>query len=247
MLVAGARGEDCTACGVGCSNRGNNGNLHYIGGGQGEYVQTTNFRYVGNGGDFSSARPRRDCTCCLVSLCLLLSLLLPLLLWLFWPTETDSCVVGRENWEFQWSTTKKSRCCFETQGAFGCEAIPATFRPAPGPVDPFNCENDQFEWQAGWSDEKKSWCCSIHGSGCPSDGVVPFVPPSSYDCNAGGANWVKGWSAPKKSFCCTVNTKFCNENIAGPGYGAGAGDGDGIMGAPIATAPPGFVPASQTR
>merc|ERR1711979_48078 len=155
----------------GCSGGNNNGNLYYVGSGQGDYVQETTFRYVGYGGDFSGARPRRDFTC-LVSLCLPLSLLLllPLLLWLFW--STDSCSDGVENWDYQWSKTKKARCCVETRGLYGCAAHIATFRPTPGPVDPFNCQNDLFEWQGGWSDAKKSWCCSIHGSGCPQDAVL---------------------------------------------------------------------------
>lgn len=244
MVVAG-RGEDCTACGVGCNGGGSNG-LQYVGPGGGDYVQETTFRYVGYGGDFSSARPRRDFTCLISTLCCLL--LLPLLLWLMyllWP-YADSCEDGRENWGYLWSPTKQARCCIETRGAYGCKAVMATdiFTPRPGPVDPFNCGNDEAQWQSGWSDEKKSWCCNIHGKGC---GGGPALPATSYDCSAGAANWVKGWSTGKKTWCCSQDQKFCDEGLAGPGYGAGAGEGDGILGAPVATPQAGFVPFSQTR
>merc|ERR1719382_2254831 len=75
-----AQGEDCTACGVGCGGNGQ-GSLAYVGGGQGDYIQETTYKYVGCGGDF--ARPRRDFTCLITTCCLLsLLLLIPLLLWL---------------------------------------------------------------------------------------------------------------------------------------------------------------------
>merc|ERR1711950_31030 len=77
-----AQGEECTACGVGCGG-GGNGALSYVGTGQGEYIQETNYKYVGFGGDFDVVRPRRDFTCFITSCCLLsLLLLLPLLCWL---------------------------------------------------------------------------------------------------------------------------------------------------------------------
>merc|ERR1719384_2624537 len=73
------QGEDCTACGVGCGGNGQ-GSLAYVGGGQGDYIQETTYKYVGCGGDF--ARPRRDFTCLITMCCLLSLLLIPLLLWL---------------------------------------------------------------------------------------------------------------------------------------------------------------------
>merc|ERR1719251_623616 len=78
-----AAGEDCTACGVGCGGGAGSGALSYVGTGQGEYIQETTYKYVGNGGDFDVVRPRRDFTCIITSCCLLsLVLLIPLLLWL---------------------------------------------------------------------------------------------------------------------------------------------------------------------
>merc|ERR1712151_448475 len=76
-------GEDCTACGVGCGGGAGNGALSYVGSGQGEYIQETTYKYVGHGGDFDVARPRRDFTCIITTCCLLsLLLLIPLLCWL---------------------------------------------------------------------------------------------------------------------------------------------------------------------
>merc|ERR1719336_2029287 len=79
-----APGEDCTACGVGCSGGGpGSGAISYVGGGQGSYMQETTYKYVGAGGDFGVVRPRRDFTCIITGCCLLsLLLLLPLLAWL---------------------------------------------------------------------------------------------------------------------------------------------------------------------
>merc|ERR1711920_871670 len=82
-----AQGEDCTACGVGCGGNGQ-GNLAYVGCGQGDYVQETTYKYVGCGGDF--ARSRRDFTCLITTCCLLsLLLLIPLLLWLLSGSATS--------------------------------------------------------------------------------------------------------------------------------------------------------------
>merc|ERR1719220_2330042 len=79
-----APGEECTACGVGCSGGGpGSGAMSYVGGGQGGYMQETTYKYVGAGGDFDVVRPRRDFTCIITGCCLLsLLLLLPLLAWL---------------------------------------------------------------------------------------------------------------------------------------------------------------------
>merc|ERR1719463_557814 len=92
-----AQGEDCTACGVGCGGGGGgSGTMSYVGCGQGQYVQETTYKYVGCGGDFDAVRPRRDFTC-LVTSCCLLSLLLPLLLWLLSGTSSSElydCSIG---------------------------------------------------------------------------------------------------------------------------------------------------------
>merc|ERR1719384_1338984 len=106
-FVAGARGanggacgvgagEECTACGVGCGGGAGNGALSYVGSGQGEYVQETTYKYVGHGGDFDVARPRRDFTCIITGCCLLsLLLLIPLLLWLLSGTSPPyDCEAG---------------------------------------------------------------------------------------------------------------------------------------------------------
>lgn len=240
-------GEDCSACGVGCNGGGGRGvnNMYYVGPRQGDFAQEASYKYVGRGGDFTSVRPRRDYTCCLITgLSSLGLMLLPLLLYGLWP-HADTCEQDTANWQFKWSRLKQARCCAATGGKYGCLVL-FTAKPDPalgGPVDPFNCANEGAEWQAGWSDEKKSWCCSMHGKGC---GGALAVPATTYDCNAGKANWVKGWSAPKKAFCCQTSThEFCDQRQVGPGYGSGAQLG--INGAPIAQTQAGFVPYARTH
>merc|ERR1719490_574632 len=101
-----APGEDCTACGVGCSGGGpGSGAISYVGGGQGSYMQETTYKYVGAGGDFDVVRPRRDFTCIITGCCLLsLLLLLPLLAWLLSGVSTSlpyDCDAG-STWEEEW-------------------------------------------------------------------------------------------------------------------------------------------------
>merc|ERR1719476_900831 len=168
-------GEDCVACGVGCGGTGGgNGALSYVGYGNGEYMQETTYKYVGCGGDFDVVRPRRDFTC-LISMCCLLSLLIPFLLWLLAGTATSlpyDCESGFAQWETFWSPAQQEFCC-STMGR-GCTTAlpeapptvpptpfptppptppptqPPTRPPAPsGPVDPFNCAVDpENTWAA---------------------------------------------------------------------------------------------------
>merc|ERR1712051_961531 len=99
-------GEDCTACGVGCSG-GGQGAMSYVGSGQGQYTTETTYKYVGYGGDFG--RPRRDFTCCLALLTLLsLLLLIPLLLWLF---RGMDCETGFERCQYAWPQRQQTECC----------------------------------------------------------------------------------------------------------------------------------------
>lgn len=219
-------GEECNACGVGCSGAGaGTGALQYVGCGQGDYMAETTYRYVGCGGDF--ARPRRDFTCLLTTCCLLL--LLPLLLWLLagmGSTQLFDCDAGFMQWETEWSKDRQHFCC-ATVGR-GCPPAtpaptpPATPPPTPPPtqpspsrpVDPFNCAVDLV---TSWKADKKAWCCRIHHLGCPPrpQPIVPIVPilppvvPDPYNCADGFANWQAGWSQPKKDWCCRVHGKGC--------------------------------------
>jgi len=192
-----SNGEDVTACGVSCGGGGaGTGAMSYVGGGQGEYVQETTYKYVGCGGDFDAVRPRRDFTCIITTCCLLsLLLLIPLLCWLLSGTTTElyDCEAGFMNWESAWSQAQQEYCCTTT--GRGCATTsmntavptlpptppptppptqPPTRPPAPvGPVDPFNCAVDA---ESTWAADKKEWCCRIHHRGCPPTAPPPFVP-----------------------------------------------------------------------
>jgi len=228
-----ARGEDCTACGVGCGGAGNGGAMSYVGGGQGDYIAETTYQYVGHGGDFS--RPRRDFTCIITTCCLLsLLLLIPLLLWLM-AAPTFSCTTGQDM--LAWSLEQREYCC--TTAGLACvstlpplTALPTqppatalpTQRPAPPPAgDPFNCA---VGVESTWKADKKGWCCKVHHKGCPPTAppfvprppvpppvVQPILPPrppaDPYNCADGFANWQAGWSGPKKVWCCAHHGKGC--------------------------------------
>merc|ERR1711976_424463 len=153
------------------------------------------------------------------------------------------CRVGLQNWQFEWDQQKQMRCC-----AKGFPSCPAPEPPmAMGPVDPYNCALGDLNWQAGWSTEKKQWCCQNHGKGCGHDAPATA---NMYDCEAGTENWVKGWSQNKKDWCCSHGYHGCAGDaatVAGAGYGAGSHGGATPFGAPVATAPQGFVPYGAGR
>lgn len=213
--------------------------MSYVGCGQGEYIQETTYKYVGCGGDFDVARPRRDFTCIISSLCLLsLLLLIPLLMWLLCPTTSlpYDCYEG-STWEAEWPQEKKDYCCMTmgracptTRPTTALPETTPTVAPTPfptppptppitpaGPVDPFNCAVDL---ESTWASDKKEWCCRIHSIGCPST-QPPFVPPmivpttfpavpaDPFDCAAGFANWQSGWSVAKKQWCCEHHHRGC--------------------------------------
>lgn len=245
MMYSNA-GNDCTDGGVGCGGGPQrDGPMTYTGPGQGGYIQETGYKYVGYGGDFGVARPRRDFTCLIASCCLLS--LIPLLLWLLSCLLTTSqlfdCETNFATCQLRWSKRQEEFCC-STVGR--CCMEPDRFEdptppPGPvGPVDPFNCADGALNWRSEWSVEKKEWCCKIHDKGCPANGEGwDAVPAAQYDCNAGFANWVKGWSIPKKVWCCNSAQKGCigsgamSEGQAeNQGYGAGAQHGN--FGAPVA-------------
>jgi len=235
MLATGPMGNDVTACGVGCGSSGANGDMRYVGGGQGSYIPETQYRYIGHGGDFTNARPRRDFTIIICGSILGLMLLLGALCLLLWPAvEEIDCVTGAEDWGRLWGQRRQAYCC-RTRG-IGCQMdTPATAAPGPvGPVDPFNCADGFQMWQSDWSVEKKQWCCRIHTKGC---GSTADVPAAQYDCQSSLVNFVKAWSDSKKGWCCETQKTGCvgdltDAQAAGMGYGAGAEYG--TQGAPVA-------------
>merc|ERR1719150_2724037 len=187
-----AAGEECTACGVGCGGGGaGSGALSYVGTGQGEYIQETNYKYVGFGGDFDVVRPRRDFTCIITSCCLLsLLLLIPLLMWLLSGTSTsqpwDCTVLGTgqgSNMEYDamWPQAQKDYCCQMVGRGCATTALPETTpqvpptpfptppptppRPPPPPAAPAG-PVDPYNCAVGqyfsWDGAKQQWCCRIH-------------------------------------------------------------------------------------
>jgi len=197
-------GAECTACGVGCGG-GGNGAMSYVGPGQGGYMEETNYKYIGAGGDFDVVRPRRDFTCLITTCCLLsLLLLLPLLMWLLSGLSTSlpfDCDAGfaTGQWETMWSQAQQNFCC-STVGR-GCliTALPApepitppptpfpitappTPPPTPPPTQPAKPSgpvdpfNCAVDAENTWAADKKEWCCRIHHRGCPPTPPPPVQP-----------------------------------------------------------------------
>merc|ERR1712038_1565625 len=137
--------------------------------GQGEYIQDTTYKYVGYGGDFDVARPRRNFTWVICPLSLLL--LIPLLCWLLsgssssLPFDCEAGFGGATMFENSWSQAQKDYCCMTVGRGCATTALPApivTVPPTPsppatpsGPVDPFNCAVDAEDT---WAADKKAWC-----------------------------------------------------------------------------------------
>jgi len=157
--------------------------MSYVGGGHGEYVQETTYKYVGAGaGEFGMIAQKRTNFACLylgggVGLLVLVIIVVLLLM----PTTTTTtpsttvlpydCNAGFANWQDGWSTAKKNWCCQqESKGCTTTEA-PTTTRPTippvpPTPSLPYDCNAGVANWAAGWSAPKKVWCCAHGGQGC---------------------------------------------------------------------------------
>lgn len=135
--VAGA-GEEATACGVSCGG-GGKGAMNYVGGGQGDYIVETTYRYVGCGGDYDTVRPQRNFACLITTGCLLsVLLLIPLILWLCTSTPSTTaqfdCSMA--------STEMQMNYCCATSGMAFAYCTPATAAstvpppPTPPPTTP---------------------------------------------------------------------------------------------------------------
>jgi len=110
--------EEVSACGVRCSPDAEGGaQMSYVGGGNGEYIEETIYRYVGTGGDYTE-EPRRSCAVCWTALgCCLVLMLIPLMCWLLRPAGDSvqqpniDCAYGVDAWSTLWTAEKKEYCC----------------------------------------------------------------------------------------------------------------------------------------
>jgi len=232
-------GEECTACGVGCGGGAGSGALSYVGTGQGEYIQETSYKYVGNGGDFDVMRPRRDFTCIICVSSLLL--LIPLLLWLLsglstslpYDCEAGMALQGGDQFiERTWSQAQKDYCC-STVGR-GCATtalpettftVPPTPFPTPPPTPPPTTRPpplptappapagpvDPYNCAVG---QYVTWDQAKQEWCCRIHHICgqptqPPAPADPYNCVDGFANWQAGWSVAKKEWCCRVHGKGC--------------------------------------
>lgn len=193
----------------------------YVGNGRGCYKQETTYKYVGEGaGEFdlmvaNNPNRRPDCLayCCLITTCLSLAILLPVVL--FWALRQFTaashieghnsqevsmrvkhgssdvrkfdCDAGYDHWESKWSIEHKAWCCEHHKR--GC----------------FDCTLGRPDWEK-WSAEKKTFCCHEPGA-CPT--TQPPTTTMHFDCNKGFENWVHEWSIPKRVYCCLNARRAC--------------------------------------
>merc|ERR1740121_867347 len=94
--------------------------MHYVGGGNGDYMAQSTYKYVGYGGDFSNVRRRRDFTC-LICTALISMLLLLLAWWWLWPV--DECFEDQQDWQYKWGQS----CCSCLRGG-GCGQLTSASR-----------------------------------------------------------------------------------------------------------------------
>jgi len=201
-------GEECTACGVGCGAGAGGGALSYVGGGQGEYIQETTYKYVGYGGDFDVMRPRRDFTCIFTSCCLLsLLLLIPLLCWLLSGTSTSlpyNCDAGfGATTELPWSQAQKDFCC-ATVGR-GCATVPPTVMPAPVPTVP----PTPFPTPPPTPPPTQP---PTRPAPRPLPPTAPPGPVDPYNCAVGV---YQTWDGAKQTWCCSHH-HICGQPIEPP-------------------------------
>lgn len=211
-MLAASRGEADDGC---CGEEGA-AMMNYVGGGKGEYVQETTYRFVGGGhGDFDLVVPTSAGRCraiCGGVICAALLLVGIFLLFVGSPLTSSTmkavagfgqfnCDVHAEGGVGNWPLDHLQWCCEHEQ--VGCPAEPA---------QPFNCQEGLALWRRGWSKAKKDWCCDHEELGCvsvPEPEPKPETTSLPYDCRAGFARWETGWSASKKAWCCENEKRGC--------------------------------------
>jgi hypothetical protein len=182
--------------------------MSFVGGGAGQYIQETTYKYVGWGAGDHDIIPTRkpNYTCIFIGVGVIIVLLVVLLVVMLLPeqatttttpmaTDPFDCLAGLDNWQTGWSTSKQDWCC-DHKGS-GCHS------KTTGPPLPFDCDAGFKNWRKGWSPRKKSWCCQHSQRGCAPTIQLP------YDCEAGLSNAAAGWSDDKKAWCCRHQSKGC--------------------------------------
>jgi len=181
--------------------------MSYVGGGQGEYMQETTYKYVGCGGDFDTVRPRRDFTCIITGCCLSTLLLIPLLIWLLGLLTTSTslgvdCSVGIPKF---WTEEKTEECCELLPDLEVCgpdrvvttpvapPTPPPTPLPTPPPTPPFTPQPTP-----------PPTAPTPQPTPAPTQG--PTGPVDPYNCAVGAEI---SWDAGKKAWCCRVHNKGC--------------------------------------
>jgi len=189
---------------VGCGGGGaGNGALSYVGGGQGEYIQETTYKYVGCGGDFDVVRPRRDFTCLITTCCLLsLLFLIPLLCWLLSGLTSSTslpydCEEGFANFEVLWSGDQQEFCC-NSVGRGCLTTQPSTVFPTSNPTvppTPFN-----------------TMPATMPPAPLPTSPPATTPPPRGdpFNCAIGTED---SWAEPKNIWCCRVHYKGCPSTV----------------------------------
>ena len=172
--------------------------LAYVGGGRGDYIQETSYKFVGQGaGDFDTVTVNSGYGWCCIGggICAVLAVVVILIIVLLPGPDTSTTTkpIDCSGPTLTWSPAKKVHCCARV--GRGCPtpppapttAAPTTIAPAPPtvtpgtPAPPNECN---IGGVADWTALKRDMCCKKYGNGCP--GTQPPAPaPLPYDCNAG--------------------------------------------------------------
>lgn len=180
--------------------------MSFVGGGRGDYVQETTYRYVGRGaGEFEAVMPQgiSGGSIGLKFTAVFGSLLLVVYVVCAAPTVAVvtttpapfDCEAGAANWQLAWSADKQQYCC-QLMGR-GCSTSPPALLPfstlpaAPPPSSP-----------------QPSTVAATLPPPAPTIAMLVTQPPTPepYDCNVGG---VGEWSSEKKVWCCLHYRNGC--------------------------------------
>jgi hypothetical protein len=144
--------------------------MTFVGGGAGNYIQETAYKYVGYGeGEFQVVAPKRINVRLILGVGVVVVVLLVVVVALLLrddPTTTTTLMTtalpfscgSRETW----TPAKQEWCC--TNQGIGCTTVPPTPPPTPATTAlPYNCAAGLV---ASWSAPQKAWCCAHGGRGC---------------------------------------------------------------------------------
>jgi len=171
--------------------------MSFVGGGRGDYIQETTYKYVGSGaGEYKVQAIGGGCCGmrCLLGVVLAAAAAL-LVIFVAVPMAISTtpapgrfdCAAGFDNWEVGWSDSKKDWCCDHARR--GCPRAALAPHRQPSHVT--------------------SLRKMARAAASPSPAPVRDNTVGGFDCAQGFDDWVHAWDVDKKAWCCQHGGKGC--------------------------------------